>query len=125
MYVCVCVCVCVCVHARAHPCSVTSNSLRPMGCSPRLLCPCNFLGKIIGVGCYFPLHYVCFCAYNLYLQSVCLCFHFLILSVYSSFFNATKFLQAPYILIVFPECLGIPTGNKGRMQDSLPCFYPT
>ena len=29
-----CVCVCVCVHAHAHVCSVVSNSLCPLDCSP-------------------------------------------------------------------------------------------
>ena len=45
-----CVCVCVCVLS----CSVVPNSLWPHGLQPaRLLCPWNFPGKNIGVGCHF------------------------------------------------------------------------
>ena len=37
--------------------SVMSNSLKPYGLQPtRLLCPWNYPGKNIGVGCYFLLH---------------------------------------------------------------------
>ena len=40
----------VCVLSR----SVASNSCGPMDCSPpRLLCPCDSLGKNSGVGCHF------------------------------------------------------------------------
>ena len=37
-------------------CSVMSNSLQPLGLQPtRLLCPWDFSGKNIGVGCHFLL----------------------------------------------------------------------
>ena len=43
--------VCVCVS-----CSVVSDSLQPRGLKPaRLLCPWDFPGKNIGVGCHFLL----------------------------------------------------------------------
>ena len=43
--------VCVCVS-----CSVVSDSLQPCGLKPaRLLCPWDFPGKNIGVGCHFLL----------------------------------------------------------------------
>ena len=40
-------------HKHMHVCSVVSNSLWPRGLQPaRLLCPWNFPGKNIGVGCH-------------------------------------------------------------------------
>ena len=40
-------------------CSVMSDSSWPHGLEPaRLLCPWDFLGKNIGVGCHFLLHYI-------------------------------------------------------------------
>ena len=40
-------------HKHMHVCSVVSNSLWPHGLQPaRLLCPWNFPGKNIGVGCH-------------------------------------------------------------------------
>ena len=51
IYVCVCVFVCV------LSCSIMFGSLWPHGLQfARLLCPWNFPGKNIGVGCLFPLH---------------------------------------------------------------------
>ena len=44
---------CVCVFS----CSVVLNSLKSHGLGPtRLLCPWNFPGKNIGMGCHFLLH---------------------------------------------------------------------
>ena len=34
-------------------CSVVSDSLRPCGLQPTVLCPWDFPGKNIGVGCHF------------------------------------------------------------------------
>ena len=56
--VCVCVCVCVCMCLCAHACmhSVVSYSLWLHGLYPAsLLCPWDFPGKNIGVGCHFLL----------------------------------------------------------------------
>ena len=40
-----------------YVCLVVSDSLRPHGLWPaRLICPWDFLGKIIGVGYHFLLH---------------------------------------------------------------------
>ena len=52
--VCVCVCVCVCARARtsSYQVLVCSTLCDPMDCH---LCPLDFPGKHIGVGCHFLL----------------------------------------------------------------------
>lgn len=86
-----------------------------LGGTPR--CGCTLCNWIYGCGAQEKgLNlYVCLCACNWYLESLCLCFHFLVLSVYCSLSNSTRFLQVPYILTVFTDCLGIPTREESRM----------